>query len=103
MFLAQGAYSEGEPAVRAFKALEHMAKINAIRIIDIRRRESLEKDESEVMIELRLQAKEEDFIRFIYGLKVSPLLFRITSFSFRPSSGLPVLESKFLVSCIPTF
>jgi hypothetical protein len=85
----------------ALKALEAVASKYAIKIIDIKQTTQGER-ESLVPIELLLEGKKEDYMKFIYDLANGRLLFKVKKCDFKAKENSYLLEARFLISYIPT-
>ncbi len=95
------ATADKDSTVRAFKELEVMTQKCFLTIIDIRQRDIAVEEFPEILIELKTQGQKSDYIRFIFGLKYSALLFRIKSFTLKPQKDTHLLEAKFSIAYIP--
>lgn len=86
--------------IYALKTLEVVASRYAIKIIDIKQSTPGEGD-SNALIELSLEGKKEDYMKFIYNLANGRLLFNINKCNFKPKENSYLLEARFLISYIP--
>ena len=91
-----------EPTVEAFKELEALAKKYSVKIIDIRQGPISSRQSEEIIIDLKLEAGERDYIRFIHGLKESNLLFRVKRFDLRPKKDTSWLEVRLAIAFFPS-
>jgi hypothetical protein len=87
--------------IYALKALETTASKYAIKVTDIKQNVQGEGGPF-ILIELSLEGKKEDYMKFIYDLANSSLLFNIKKCEFKPKENSYLLEARFFISYIPT-
>jgi hypothetical protein len=86
--------------IYALKALETAASKYAIKVTDVKQNVQAEGG-SFTIIELLLEGKKEDYLKFIYDLANGPLLFNIKKCDFKAKENSYLLEARFFISYIP--
>ena len=89
-----------DPSISALKELEEIAKRSSIKLVDMRQASASAGEPGEILIELRLEAKKGDYLKFIYDLGGSQLLFNIRNFNLKAKEGSPLLDANFHISYI---
>jgi hypothetical protein len=87
--------------IYALKALETVASKYAIKVTDVKQNVQAEGG-AFTIIELSLEGRKEDYMKFIYDLANGPLLFNIKKCDFKAKENSYLLEAKFFISYIPT-
>jgi hypothetical protein len=87
--------------IYALKALETAASKYAIKVTDVKQNAQAEGG-SFTIVELLLEGKKEDYLKFIYDLANGPLLFNIKKCEFKPKENSYLLEARFFISYTPT-
>jgi hypothetical protein len=100
-FPASADSTQDKSLISAMKALEATASRYSVKIMDIKQSAQGE-GESVVLIELFSEGKKEDYIKFIYELAGSSLLFNIKKCDFKPKENSYLLETRFVISYTPT-
>ena len=92
-----------DPSISALKQLEEITKKSLIKVAEMRQADSSGAGEpGEILIELKLEARKEDYVKFIYDLGSSQLLFNIRDFNLKAKEDSSLLEANFRVSYILT-
>jgi len=90
-----------DPLISALKELEGIAKKSGIKIIDIRQQATEAKGKyPQGLIEIMSEGRKEDYVKFIYELGDSCFLFGIKNFNLEAKENSPLLQGRFLISCI---
>ncbi|MCX5707995.1 MAG: hypothetical protein NTY14_03320 [Candidatus Omnitrophica bacterium] len=88
----------GDSLIFSLKALEEIASRYAIKILDIKQGTPVSGNKPSVPIELLLEGKKEDYVKFIYELADGKLLFDIKRCDFKSRENSNLLEAKFVIS-----
>jgi len=85
--------------VNALTAIEGIANVSNIRIIDIRpQNQKSQEADKEILIELKTEGRTEGYLQFLYNIENSLSLLRIKKFQLNSKANTKNLEGSFSIS-----